>query len=1231
MLRRKNRLKTVLWYSSVSLLVLLAVIFSVARILFSTVDDYRARLEEAAGRQLGQPVTIAGLDARLSGISPTLILQDVALLQQGSRAQLTRFHSVSISLDPIASLRQAMPIIELAVGGANLELTHSLDGSFTIQGLELAAGGDDEGDGDDGTSAEEVVERDGALGAWFLSQTRLALRDSRITLHNEKSGERWRFSGVDLELNNSGNRHRLNGFVRLPRDIGQELRVAVDIRGDLLRGSDWGGDIYIKSVQLQSRQWRELLSWEGGSLQQGMLDMELWGNWRQGRLASARSRFSAADLVLKSGDERLTLAQLSADARLQLQEQGWRVDIADLQVRHGSEAVSPSRLSLSLLDENFSLRADQLELAALAPLLPALPQLEEEQRQMLRQMAPGGRLEGLRLERSAAGEVALQGALKGLALQAWQKFPGVSGLDARFGFNGDDGRIALEITAGELDLPRLFRAPLALQRLTGELALHREADGWYLYSDALSVRNHHLEARLAMELQLTRGETPWLSLQGRFQADDARAVPHYLPAKIMKEKSLYWLDHAFMAGQVPSGRLQYHGPLDRSPFRGKGGRFEVLFDAEAVQLHYRDEWPDLQQVRGEVHFDGPGMRIAAHSARVFGAQVGETRVSIENLRMGRLLVDGGAQMPVEDGLRFLRESPLSRNGGKFLDTLRAQGGAKLNLKLAIPLTPQVRKLSPLSVQGRVDFSDNRLAVTDGVVFDRVDGSLHFTEKEFSAEQITARLFNEPVSLVVMSEGGDKPQVVVGARGRAALPALRDAFKLSLLDYLEGEGAWQAMLTLPRGVSAEGAVLRIDSDMQGIASTLPPPLAKEATETRDLSLTLYLSGVRRGERRITVDQGFGLAWQQHDRGGLRRAHLSLGRIEPLELPSRNIIEVSGSHGVLPLAAWRQVLRRVDGAATTPSSSNSGGPLPVVVKMKQLQLVSDGVETGGQGAEKRLHSGELPQLTFEVEEFSYDDLRLGKVSLRLVPRGRRVAIKDVTLQSRAFNLSGSGSWTEEGNTFFDFKLDSPSLGGLMRHFDFATVVKGGKTRASGKLWWAGSPADISLAGLNAQLNLKVSDGTLVDVKQGAGRMLGIFSLPALPRRLFLDFSDVLKEGLEFESIKGDLRIELGEAYTSNLRLESTTANILITGRTGLVAQDFDQDIYVVPNVKDTVSVASALAWGPQVAAVVALLQEVFRSDIEAATMFQYKISGHWQDPEIRRVVQEIGPQEEPFFVE
>ncbi|MCW8919742.1 MAG: DUF3971 domain-containing protein, partial [Gammaproteobacteria bacterium] len=1002
-MRHISRLKTILWYGGVGLLLLLAVAVSLFRLYFASVAEYRAQLEALAGGYLGQPVTISGMDARVVGISPTVILREVALLQRGDEALLTRFATVSIVLDPIASLRNGAPIIELVVSGADLEVTRYRDGTFGVEGVALPVR--EERGAEEGGDGAEVIETGKALGGWFLSQSRLAVRDSRIALHNEASGERFSFENVELELRNDGARHRLNGFVHLPKAIGKELRLAAEIEGDPLQGQGWRGDLYVKTVRLQPRQWLRQVAWQGSSLREGRLDLELWGRWQQGKLESLTTRLHASDLLLARGEQRRAIPLLAADARLLRQGDGWRLDVTDLRLRHDETAPLPIRLTLTRDSSELLLQADRLQLETVAALLPFVPQLDAQWGERLRQMDPGGVVMGLHLRQLAGQPFEVQGELQGGLLHPWERLPGVSGLNAAFRFNGVDGTVQLHGSELALTLPRLFREPIVLQQLQGALHLRREAEGWRLLTDSLALANRDLTAELGLELQLSEGNAPWLSLQGRFSAPDVRAVPRYLPAGIMKEPSLRWLDHAFKAGRVPAGSLQYHGYLNHFPFSEQSGRFEVLFDAEAVQLHYQEGWPELQQLSGEVHFDGAGMWIAARGARIYDARLGATAVSIDNFRAPRLLVDGGAQLSVDDGLRFLRESPLARDDGKLPATLRGEGDLALKLQLALPLSAKVRETLPLAVNGQIDFSDNRLDVIEGVTLRELGGTLHFTERSFRADQLTAGLFGQPTVLAVSTAEGDGAPVRVAARGRATLAALREAFSLPLLDYLQGEAVWQMLLTLPRGAPARdnGAELQIRSDLDGISSTLPEPLAKGGGEERELRFTRYLGGARRGESQLLLGDDFALVWRQGEGGGeaLRRAQLRLGGGDAVRLPERDVIEVIGEGGRLGLSRWREVWRQLQGEDGTAQP-----PLPLLVKVQRLQLLGDAA--GGEAAPLKVAA--VPTITLEVGQFAYDELQLGKVAMKITPREKVLTLQGIHIESPHFALTGEGSWSE-----------------------------------------------------------------------------------------------------------------------------------------------------------------------------------------------------------------------------
>ncbi len=154
------------------------------------------------------------------------------------------------------------------------------------------------------------------------------------------------------------------------------------------------------------------------------------------------------------------------------------------------------------------------------------------------------------------------------------------------------------------------------------------------------------------------------------------------------------------------------------------------------------------------------------------------------------------------------------------------------------------------------------------------------------------------------------------------------------------------------------------------------------------------------------------------------------------------------------------------------------------------------------------------------------------------------------------------------------------------------------------------------------MNIEKGQFLDIEPKAGRLFGLLSIQALPRRLSLDFTDFFSEGFAFDSIKGDFNLENGEAYTNNLQMIGPSGDIMINGRTGLVAEDYDQIATVVPKVSDSLPVASAL-FGPVgvgVGAVLYFAGELFESiptNIDKILSQQYSIKGNWEDPEINKI--------------
>jgi uncharacterized protein YhdP len=134
---------------------------------------------------------------------------------------------------------------------------------------------------------------------------------------------------------------------------------------------------------------------------------------------------------------------------------------------------------------------------------------------------------------------------------------------------------------------------------------------------------------------------------------------------------------------------------------------------------------------------------------------------------------------------------------------------------------------------------------------------------------------------------------------------------------------------------------------------------------------------------------------------------------------------------------------------------------------------------------------------------------------------------------------------------------------------------------------------------------------------GRVLGLFSLTNLPRRLILDFRDVLGKGLRFKSMIGDFTLVNGEANTESFIIDTSSAEIVITGKTGLANQDYDQMVFVTPRVGRVLPTIGAIAGGAVGAAAGFLVQGMFRKGLKDVGKIIYKVTGSWNNPIIELI--------------
>ncbi len=313
----------------------------------------------------------------------------------------------------------------------------------------------------------------------------------------------------------------------------------------------------------------------------------------------------------------------------------------------------------------------------------------------------------------------------------------------------------------------------------------------------------------------------------------------------------------------------------------------------------------------------------------------------------------------------------------------------------------------------------------------------------------------------------------------------------------------------------------------------------------------------------------------------------------------------------------------GSIAIPAANAADKTISADFKRLYVPDVADEMDAADADEPTTVAPATLPPLRLSVEDFRLDNAHFGRARFESVPTAEGMRIDTLEAKSSGLEITATGTWTGSAASnvsTFGIDIESSDLGNMLDSLGFAGLVDGGVTHAHFDASWPGPPTSFAPAKLTGTLHAKVGEGRILDVDPGAGRIFGLLSLRDIPRRLSLDFSDIFRSGFSFNEITGDFRFADGNAWTDNLLIKSSAADIAITGRTGLRAKEYDQIMTVTPHAGATLPLVGAVAGGPVGAAAGLVVQGLLGKQLGRAAQSRYHVGGTWEKPEIESIGKE-----------
>lgn len=1220
---------------------------SVRYLVLPNAGAWRMQIAEAASDSVGAPVRIGALHADWDGFRPRLHLRQVDVLDGAG--------SVALSLDRVdatlawSSLIRLQPFFDrLELFQPSLQVVRAADGAVSIGGFSAASGGG--GGGLD----------------WLLQQRQIVIRDARLSWNDTLRGAPALVLGaVNLRMDRVFGGHRLGLTAR--SDDG--IFATIDVRARL----DFGpaGDLAMMTgrtfARVDDASIEALSPWIDMPLAlRGQGDAALWLDWKAGAPVSLQTEFDIADGGIQFDPQRpaLALAAATGEVSLERMSDGFAIETKRLALRTAEGVVmAPSDVALTWTSQDdrqsAHLKANLLDLAVLSALGESLP-MTDDQASSLAATGPRGRFTDLdaswSVEQGRTVAWSLATRFDALAVNASAHWPGATGISGHVSGNQQAGRYTLDSDGAALTLPGVFLQPLNFSHLIAEGSWAQEDNGLRVTLDRAGFANADTQGDASGHYVFQSGGPGEIDLQARLGETDGTAVWRYLPVKI-NDNTRDWLQRGIVRGTAHDARLRLKGPLSRFPFRAPGeGIFLITAQVTGALLDVAPGWPQISQITGALRFDGPRMTITASEGLISGVKLSEVVADVPDLDNGNevITITGKADGLTRDFLAFIEASPVSERINGFTAPIEAEGRGHLDLRLDMPL----RHVVDTAVDGRFSFKGNRLRLLDGLPWmENAAGRVGFTGASLTIDEATATVLGGPVR--VSANTGADGLVMFSAAGQAKADAIAAAYPHAALAYLSGAADWQLSAQIGKGES----MLEVRSSLEGLGASLPAPLNKSAQEALPSSVTIRfvpdapveLEG-RLGERasaRLTIPRGDAagisggigvgaparpatggvlVAWQQKEID-LDRWRELLGddssaspafpiagvtlSAESVRLRNRLIHDVK-LRAERNDGNWTAEVRSREAEGTLSWLPEAEGRL--VARLSRLSLGKAASDSEPAPAGKPAAS--FPALDVEADTFGINGLDLGHLKVSAFNRAGTWHLNALSLDTGTSRLTGSGLWAPggSGRTELDFELKTADVGKLLTRLDYPDAVQRGTATLNGKLSWQGSPAELDYPSMNGAFELLAESGQFNKLDPGMGRLLGVLSLQALPRRITLDFRDVFSEGFAFDRISGSIGMTSGVLSTDAMQIRGPAANILMSGQASVPAETQDLRVKVQPTLSESVAVGAALGGAvinPVAGVVTYIVQKALEDPVEKLFAFEYEVTGTWADPVVEKV--------------
>lgn len=1179
-----RKLRICLISSVAVVLIVMAVLFTVLRTFLPHATGYIAEIEKGISAQIGLPVSIGSLDADMHWFTPRLKVIDLVIYKEGGKETLFKLSEANFSLAYIDSIRFMMPMVgEISLHGAEVFVERHPKGKWVIQGFELY-------ERESTRDSEELIE--------LILSADIALIDSQLHWRDFTGRSRnMDFKGASIILENYLGTQYVDIDVGLPPDLGDRFRVVAELDGNLRDLLKLDAKIHVSGSGLIFANWIDTTRIKEFVRGSGTLDADFWVHIHQAAITRFSGIFSATNLKLanvKDSYKTWFANRLESSVFWRDLPEGWRLDVRDINLQIGNTVWdADTDIVVANHEADWRILATYLKPADIVPLINVLPGIVDVSAiNKYASYVPAGEFFNFEaiFSEDDVPDVQLSTGFSNLEINIADKDISVIGLDGELQIDSLNAELVLDSSDVIATTGGLLRWPVELASVSGKVEVGLTKEGFEVETPALYARNHHVETVTRAFVAVSSDNKTFIDIHSNIANGTGEQAYRYVPASILSDGLVSWLDDAFIEGYVPSGSFIFHGMTKEFPFRENQGIMQVRFDVRDGRLHFLDGWPDVNNSTASVRFENAALYVENGQSREGNGSVASFDATIPDLKNPMLSVTGTVRAQADELQQYVWNSGLDPVLGRALEHFQASGPAEIDLEVNVPLGVRRQEVDQITARGDISFTGNELffPVTDYLVTD-LDGKLSFTTTSIDGRNIKGSFDGRPVNIDVETvEDGAGAGTRFYISGDWRVDSLLKKFDWDYPGVLNGSSHWDVVMHVPYKAVDYNVMFDASSDLKGVTVGFSDIISKPAEQAVPVTVKLKMLDDAR-QLKVTSD----------------------GKVDFIaSFDEENNWQFDIASPVV----------------TGKGNINANFDVNTTGEFDLDHLNLTAFMGGGGDTERmwKLKASNVPSLRLEAESFVWRNWRLSNVAFETDHHPRGMVINTISVKDPHVTVTGRGSWLRRSwrldeETTFSFKISSPNIGDTLQRLGYPRYVDKSEMEATLHWQWPGGPYRFNWNTLSGNSSVSLANGVASDIDPGAGgRFLGLFNLIHLPRRLGLDFADVYKKGFVFDSITGTYVLSGGDAITQDTEIRAAAADLTMMGRIGVADEDYDLVAIVRPHSSVASFAGGTLIGGPTIGVGLMVLQEIIGIDFLGKDI--HRIQGPWSDPIITNLSDE-----------